>query len=389
MVALAGSKGYQATSVADLVEVSGVSSRSFYQHFADKEECFLATMEVILTNLHRLLVSELEEDGNTEERAARTVLALIENLRAEPAATRVWLIEAFCAGKRAEGRINLAYDILATQLQKVYASLGKEEMPEELTRAIVRGAGGVVYNRFSSGREDDVAEIAKEVQAWALGFPVPPGPLRTKARRRRLPHTDAPAPFAAHIPGERVLRAFAELCAEKGYASTTISDIAARASISQTTLYTHFSGKEDVLKAALDSSGAQMVAATLPAIRRTSELPRAMRVAAEALCGFFAADPAFAHLREVEVFRVGPAAVRVRDRTGHELSVMLAQLTPGAPVEREGVKVEATLGAIHALLYSWIRSKGAETLSAAVPLVTYLALAPWLGGEAAWEAACG
>jgi AcrR family transcriptional regulator len=387
MVAVTASKGYPATSVADLVEVSGVSSRSFYQHFADKEECFLATMEVILAKLHRLVIGELELEGTIEDRAERAARALIDNLTTEPAVTRLWLVEAFCAGDRAEQRINLALDVLASQLQKVFASLGREDMPDELTRAILGGVAGVVYNRLAMDKADDIMTVAKDVQAWALEFPVPPGPLRVKTRRRRGAGNSSP-PFAAHIASEGVLRAFAEVVAEKGYAATTIADIAARASISQATLYNHFSGKEDILNAALDSSGAQMIAATLPAVRRADSLPRGMRVAVEALCGFFAAEPAFAHLREVEVYGIGPASVRLRDRTGHELSGMLARFAPDAPSELDWLKVEATLAAMHALVYRWIRSKGAHTLPDAVPLLTYLGLAPWLGGEAAWEAAC-
>src|ERR1700679_761109 len=48
MVAVVAEKGYRATTVADLAAVSGVSSRTFYDLFADKQACFLATMEAII-----------------------------------------------------------------------------------------------------------------------------------------------------------------------------------------------------------------------------------------------------------------------------------------------------------------------------------------------------
>src|SRR5436190_446605 len=35
-------KGYTGTAVADVVAGAGVSRETFYQHFADKEDCFLA-----------------------------------------------------------------------------------------------------------------------------------------------------------------------------------------------------------------------------------------------------------------------------------------------------------------------------------------------------------
>src|ERR1700709_1782710 len=48
MVATVAEKGYEATTVADLVELSGVSRSAFYKHFEDKEACFLAAIEAIV-----------------------------------------------------------------------------------------------------------------------------------------------------------------------------------------------------------------------------------------------------------------------------------------------------------------------------------------------------
>jgi len=39
-------KGYARTAVADVIERAGVSRETFYEHFADKEECFLAAYEL-------------------------------------------------------------------------------------------------------------------------------------------------------------------------------------------------------------------------------------------------------------------------------------------------------------------------------------------------------
>ncbi len=189
------------------------------------------------------------------------------------------------------------------------------------------------------------------------------------------------------MPAERVLRGFAAVVAKKGYAAATIADVAAEAQISQNTFYKHFRDKADALEAVLDSSGAQMVAATLPAVRRSPEWPGAVRVALEALCGFMTAEPVFARLREVEVYAVGPEAVAKRDRARSEIVRML-----GTVVEPEGdfdpIAVEATLGAFQSLLYIRIMQGRLRDLSEVPPVVTYLALAPKLGAEEAWKVAC-
>ena len=49
MAQVVAERGYPATTVADVVERAGVSRRTFYEQFADKEACFLAAYDVGLT----------------------------------------------------------------------------------------------------------------------------------------------------------------------------------------------------------------------------------------------------------------------------------------------------------------------------------------------------
>src|SRR4051812_38560372 len=46
MARAVGSKGYAKVTVSDVVALAGVSRRTFYEHFADKEECFLESYAV-------------------------------------------------------------------------------------------------------------------------------------------------------------------------------------------------------------------------------------------------------------------------------------------------------------------------------------------------------
>ena len=48
MVTSVCQRGYEATTLSDLVEISGVSSRTFYDLFPDKQAAFLATLEAII-----------------------------------------------------------------------------------------------------------------------------------------------------------------------------------------------------------------------------------------------------------------------------------------------------------------------------------------------------
>src|SRR4051812_15625203 len=44
-------KGYAATTVADVVARAGVSRKTFYEHFADREQCFLAAYDAAVDAL--------------------------------------------------------------------------------------------------------------------------------------------------------------------------------------------------------------------------------------------------------------------------------------------------------------------------------------------------
>src|SRR5215467_29304 len=59
MIACVAERGYAATSVEDIVELSGVSRRSFYDSFSDKAECLKAAVE----ELFAVVLGLLEADG--------------------------------------------------------------------------------------------------------------------------------------------------------------------------------------------------------------------------------------------------------------------------------------------------------------------------------------
>lgn len=387
MVALTAEKGYADTSVADLVELSGVSSRSFYQHFGDKEECFLATMDGILDNVQKF--AELVLEGETLEvgRAHQVVEAFVAMVAAQPAAAKLCMVAAFSAGEKPRARIVEAEEGLSALLHRGLEELPERDgMPIDLTQAILGGVAVVLYRRLAENRLDELEELGARLVDWVLSIPPPPGPLRPRATRRRALNPPGPPPLAAHIPAERVLRGFASVVAEKGYAAATIADVAARARISQNTFYKHFRDKADAFEALLDSSGAQMVAAVLPAVRRNPEWPGAVRVALEALCGFMAAEPDFARVREVEVYAVGAEAVAQRDRARGEIVRMVATVVEPSE-DFDPLAVEATLGAFQSLLYGRIANRRMQQLPEVPPLVTYLGLAPAIGAEEAWKVA--
>ncbi|HLJ07616.1 MAG TPA: helix-turn-helix domain-containing protein [Acidimicrobiia bacterium] len=104
MAQVVAEKGYAATTVADVVERAGVSRRTFYEQFADKEACFLAAydvgLEVVLGRIRDAIGSAAAAAG-WRERARAGVEAFLVLLASEPAFARALQVEILTAGPAA------------------------------------------------------------------------------------------------------------------------------------------------------------------------------------------------------------------------------------------------------------------------------------------------
>jgi AcrR family transcriptional regulator len=385
MVATVAEKSYAATRIADVLELSGVSRKAFYRHFSDKADCFCAAIELPLG----AVVSAVEKalgGGESVHRGEEALAALLGALASQPAAARACLIEAYAAGAAAERALERAGEELEWLVAAALTDAqGRGAVSRELARAVLGGVSGVAHRHLREGREEELRELAAPLWRWALCLEPPPRPLPRRGSGDSTP-TPLP-PFAAHVPAERVLRAFATAVAAKGYGATSIAEIAAHGRISLSTFYEQFSGKEEALVAALDSSAAQLVAAAVPAARHAEEPGEAVAAAMTASCGLLAREPAFARLRAVDVYAAGGAAVAQRDRGDGQLFATVRSLAFESTSELDPLAVEATLGALHALLYRHVRDAGTDAVVGLAPLLTYVAMAPFTGATAALDAA--
>jgi AcrR family transcriptional regulator len=387
MVAAVDEKGYEAATVADLVDLSGVSRSAFYRHFDDKQACFLAAVEILVQpTLKRLGADEPGPPG--VERARGAFMALIETIVSQPAASKMCIVEVYAAGPEGADLVDRMFDSATEVAARLLDQVpGRQGMPIELVRSLVGGIQKVIHKRLYRGQVQELTELAPQLWDWMLGYPVPPGPL--KATRRR---TVKAVPFeerqAQSSPPERILRALAAVVADKGYPGTTVAEIVERASTSQRTFYEHFKNKEDAIVAALDSGSAHMLAAALPAFRRAPDWPHAVHDTQEAMFCFGAEEPEYARLGGVEMYAAGKRALDQREVVTEGMEGLLApgyELKPKTPA----IAPEAIGGALYSLLYDHVNKKGPETLPDLVPTLVYVTLAPFLEADEAYEVAVG
>jgi AcrR family transcriptional regulator len=387
MVATVAEKGYEATTVADLVELSGVSRSAFYKHYDDKQACFLATVEALVGPTLRMVGAD-ESAAAGVERAKQAFESLIKLMVAQPAASKMCFVEVYAAGPQGAALVDRTMD-LATDLamQMLVQIPERKGIPLELVRALVGGIQKVIHKRLYRGQEKELLELVPQLWEWLFSYPVPPGPLR--ATRRRVVKA---VPFAERQaqsnPPERVLRALAAVVAEKGYPDTTVAEIVERAATSQRTFYEHFKNKEDAIVAALDSGSAHMLAAALPAFRRAPDWPHAVHDTQEAMFAFGAEEPEYARMGGVEMYAAGKRALDQREVVTEGMEGLLApgyELKPETPP----IAAEAIGGALYSLLYDHVNKKGPETLPDLVPTLVYVTLAPFLDRDEAYEVAIG
>jgi AcrR family transcriptional regulator len=372
--------GYEATRVADILQLAGVSRSAFYRHFDNKLECFLATLDALAEITSRQVIDSYRDTSRPWDERLRAVLEdVIGLITSQPAAARIWLVELYAAGPEAIDRM----ERMADQLELLAArAIGetpeRSDMPAEGVRAVLGGLRQVIQTRLRHGREDELPALAPDLLDWALRYNTPPTPLRKPRKPPRLP-IPTPDPDEQR---RKILAAVTELVAEHGYQEMTITEISQRAAVSLTTFYNHFGSKQTAFMAAIDDGERQLVEVSLPAYKNAPDWPHAARDVIHMFFAFNATNPAMAQLGGLRIFSGGAEGFdRHEDATGRFGALLLAGYRehPGTTP----VAAEAISGAVASLLYQQIRRRGAERSYEVAAIASFIALAPFVGPDEA------
>jgi AcrR family transcriptional regulator len=100
------STGYADTTVADIIALAGVARRTFYEHFSNKEECFLAAYDTILARIMTRVGEAFNVPGSWEEKIHAAFLAFVKEVVDDPEAAKLVLIDAASTGNAGAKRRN-------------------------------------------------------------------------------------------------------------------------------------------------------------------------------------------------------------------------------------------------------------------------------------------
>jgi AcrR family transcriptional regulator len=129
MVDLSAENSYMATSVADVLERSRISRKTFYEHFSNKEECFIAAYERGVSELQQEIAAAVLAASTWQDRFRAVCESFTDTLASNPAFARVFVIEVMTAGPEIRRRRDMAFDTFLDLYRELHRQ-AKEELPD-------------------------------------------------------------------------------------------------------------------------------------------------------------------------------------------------------------------------------------------------------------------
>jgi AcrR family transcriptional regulator len=407
MVELAGQSGYQGISIAALSAAAGVSPGAFYEQFKDKEEvlvrAYRACAEAIFGEM-RAAVAERE----ISEVPRLALGALIESVARDPDAARVVFIESMGAGAlmlaerlRVFGRFERRAAELLEQAPKQAPTL---DVP---VTAVLGALRHIVSRHLRNHAEDELPARLDDGLAWLYAYARSPGsapfstspaalfaesslaPLPPPAawRPERLPPGShgLPASRVARSQRTRLIFATAEVMTQRGYANTQVKDIIAAARVTKPTFYRYFKDKEHAFLEAQQFPTQFILDRCVEAYFSLDEWPERLWRCFGVLIELIVSNPAISHLRLVECYSAGPEAVRRAEDITRSFTMFLQEGYRYSAQDRALPRLtsEAIAGAFFEIVQRLVAEGRLAALRAHLPVLTYIALAPFTGPQEA------
>ena len=165
MSRVAAQKGYEHTTVADVIEEAGVSRTTFYEMFADKEDCFLAAYEAVFDILvHHVEQAYRNQEGDWPRRIHAGLEALVQLMAGESDIAKMAMVEITAAGPAARQRYRDGLARFTPFLDEGRAlTANGSQLPATTSRLAIGGAATLIFDEIRAGRGNDLQDILPEL----------------------------------------------------------------------------------------------------------------------------------------------------------------------------------------------------------------------------------
>jgi AcrR family transcriptional regulator len=165
---LTAAKGYPALSLEEIVAEAAISLQTFYEHFENKEEAFLATFEMGHAKATAAINRSLNMRLSWAQNVRLGLTALLEFLASEPSIARLACVDILIAYPHVTGRVNEA-NFSYIELLDIGQDDNYPNMPPPVMReASVGGIFELLHDYILHGRTQRVTELIDYVMYVAI-----------------------------------------------------------------------------------------------------------------------------------------------------------------------------------------------------------------------------
>ncbi len=172
MAQVVGAVGYEDATVERVLVQAGVSRRTFYELFDDREDCFVATYDAAMARALRVVTEAYLEAGAPEQRIEQALEAFLRLCADEPDLARTCVVEVFAAGTRARERRAEAMERLAALMEHALGQLrGDDKLDRLSAQALIGAVHELIYEPIdlrSTGELPGMAQAIVETQIAPL-----------------------------------------------------------------------------------------------------------------------------------------------------------------------------------------------------------------------------
>lgn len=163
--------GYAGTTIAHITRHAAVSRRTFYEHFASKDECFVAAYDTVMRELHERVEEAFESEDEWPRAVRAGIGAMLRFLASEPNLARLCMVEALVAGPVVVERYDAAIRSLVP-----YFEAGREGRPPEVLErlspsteeALVGGMVSLISRRIIAGKTAELESLLPDLVEFTL-----------------------------------------------------------------------------------------------------------------------------------------------------------------------------------------------------------------------------
>jgi AcrR family transcriptional regulator len=174
---VAAEHGAGEVTVAHIVERAGVSRRTFYELFGDREECFLAALEEAIERAAAVVLPVYEGAAGWRERVRVGLAALLRFLDDEPGTRALLVVEALGAGPRALAHRARVIDVLIAAVDEGRTEGRGASAPPLAAEGVVGAVLAVIHARVTAGMALVTRRQLATAQHLATGRQLATSPL--------------------------------------------------------------------------------------------------------------------------------------------------------------------------------------------------------------------